>query len=118
MAYAIVITMDTVWVPDGAGTGILGQNQSNQPGYGGTLVPGSIGNQQSGRLMVAEQVPGADAPTLANFLTALQAAAQDLAGAPAAGGSPILSQPNALGGAPGTPLSIIQTWATGQPINN
>ena len=118
MAYAINVTIDYVWISDGAGTGLLGQNQSNQPGYGAALVPGTIGNQQSARLIIAEQVPGGDSPTLANFLTALNNAAQDLAGTPAAGGTPLMSQPNALGGAPGTPLSIIQTWSTGGPINN
>jgi len=116
--YAVNIIVDFVFVPDGAGTALLGQNQSNQPGYGGALAPGAIGNQQSGRLIVAEMVPGGDTPTLANFLTAFNAAAQDMAGTPAAGGNPIMSQPGGLGGAPGTPLANILTWATGGPNNN
>lgn len=118
MAYALNIIMDVYWVPDGAGSAILGQAQGNQPGFGAAEGPGSIGNSSSGRLRVAEVVPGADAPTLANFLTALQNAANDLAGTPPAGGTPLMSQPGALGGSPGTPLTNILTWASGGPTNN
>lgn len=119
MAYFINVTVDYFFVPAGTNAALLGQNQSNQPGFAASLAAGSIGDQQSGRLQVAEVVPGGNSPTLANFLTALQNAAQDLAGTPSDGSAtPIMSQSGALGGAPGTALANIQTWATGIPANN
>ena len=107
MAYAINVTIDFVWVADGAGSALLGQNQSNQPGYGPNLVPGAIGSAQTLRLAQAEFVPGGDAPTQANFNTAINNAATDLQSMMGEGGS--------YGGNPGTPLSLILAWATGGP---
>lgn len=115
MAYAINVTVDIVWIADGVGSNMLGQNQSNQPGYAAALGPGEIAGAQSMRLMVAEIVPGGDSPSLANFNTALTSAAADIAGTPAAGGSPIMSQNGAWAGNPGTPLAIAQAWSTGGP---
>lgn len=112
MAYAVNVTVDFVWIADGVGSTMLGQNQSNQPGYGTTLLPGEIAGAQSLRLQVAEPVPGGDSPSLANFNTALTAAVADLA---AATGTPIMSTNGAWGGNTGTPLAIIQAWSTGGP---
>lgn len=109
MAIALLVTLDVVQVPDGAGSGALGQNQANQPGYGAALGPGAIGNNQSLRLMLSEQVPGGDAPSSGNFTTALAQAATDF--------EALLATAGAWGGNPGTPLSIIQSWATGGPGN-
>jgi hypothetical protein len=113
MAIRIRVTLDVDQIGDGMGLAQLGQNQSNDPGYAAALGPGSVGMAQTLELMISEIVPGGDTPTLANFLTALQAAAQDIAGTPAAGGLPLLSQPGAWGGNPGTPLSYIDLWSTG-----
>jgi hypothetical protein len=116
LTYRIRVTVDYDWIPDGGGTTFLGINQSNNPGYINNLVPGAVGMAQTAELMISELVPGADAPTLANFLTALQNAAQDLAGTPPLGGTALMSQPGALyGQSPATPLTIIQGFATGQP---
>ncbi len=115
MTVRIRVTVDIDQLMPGAGGALLGQNQSNDPGYGGTLAAGAAGASQTLELMVAETVPGGDTPTLANFLTALTAAANDLAGTPASGGLAIMSQPGAWGGNPGTPLAIVQAWPTGGP---
>ncbi len=115
MAYATIVTVDQVWIPDGSGSAFLGQNQSNQPGYAAALGAGEIGGGQTLRLRVMELVPGGDSPTLANFYTALTNAASDIAGTPPAGGSPLMSQAGAWAGNPGTPLAIAQAWSTGGP---
>ena len=78
MAFRIDVWMYAYWVPDGAGGAILGQNQSNSPGYTSALTPGPVGAAQSLALSVAEQVPGGDSPSGANFNTALTSAATDL----------------------------------------
>lgn len=105
MAYRIRVTVDYDWVPDGAGFAILGQNQSNDPGYGATLQPGPVGAAQTLEMMVAEVVPGGDSPSGSNFNTALSAAATDL--------GTLLTTAGAANGNPATPLSIIQSWSTG-----
>lgn len=116
MAYKIRVTVDVDWVPDGGGTTFLGINQSNNPGYQSQLGPGATGVAQTAQLMIAELVPGADAPTLANFFTALSNAANDLAGTPVGTNpTPLFSQPGALFGQAATPLAIIQAWSTGSP---
>ena len=115
MAYTVRLEVNFDWIPDGGGTTFLGINQANSPGYDNNLVAGAVGMAQTATLMIRELVPGADAPTLANFLTALQNAANDLAGTPPLGGTPLMSQPGALFGQTGTPLAIIQAFATGNP---
>jgi hypothetical protein len=112
MAYAVNVTVDFVWIADGVGSTMLGQYQSNQPGYGTNELPGEIAGAQTLQLRVAEVVPGGDTPTLANFNTALTSVVSDLA---AATGTPIMSQAGAYGGSPSTPLALIQGWATGNP---
>jgi len=115
MAYAVILEARIGWVGDGVGSNFLGINQSNNPGFTALLSPGAVRLAQEGTLMSAEAVPGGDAPTLANFLTALTNAANDLAGTPTAGTVPLFSQPGAMFGDPRTPLAIIQSWATGNP---
>lgn len=107
MGLMIVVTMDARWTADGGGLSQLGQNQSNQPGFTATLAPGEVGSAQTLRLMVSEAVPGGDAPSSANFTTALNNAAADLV--------TMLSTPGAWGGNPGTPLSYIDAWDTAGP---
>ncbi len=90
----------------GAGTGVvlMGQNQSNLPGYGAALTPGVTGNAQTMRLQIAEMVLGnGGSITLAEILTALDQAATDLAGA---SGTPIIDAAT---------LATINGWAAGSP---
>jgi hypothetical protein len=103
------------WVGDGTGSQFIGPNQSNNPGFAATFAAGAVRLAQEGTIMIAEQVPGGDAPSLANFLTALTNLANDMAGTPTAGTVPVLSQGGAMNGDPRTPLAIIQSWATGNP---
>jgi len=77
--YRIRLTADFDWVPAGAGGAALGQSQSNNPGFGASLLAGAVGNAQTLKLIVAEQVPGGNAPTSGNFTTALSSGATDLA---------------------------------------
>lgn len=116
MAYVIRATIDFGWVGDGVGTAFLGQDQSNNPGYSSGFAAGEAMMAQVATKMMAELVPGGDAPTLANFLTALQNLANDMAGTPVgSNATPWLSQVGGLYGQPGTPLSIIQGFSTGNP---
>jgi hypothetical protein len=77
--YRLNVTVDFLWVPAGVGGSGLGQLQANIPGMGGTSIPGTFGNAQTLRLIVGEQVPGGNAPTQANFNTAMTAAGTDIA---------------------------------------
>lgn len=70
-------------------------------GIGPMAVPGSPSFRFSG-LVGMQVVPGANAPTSGNFVTALNAAATDLA-----------NQINAA-----AQLAVIQSWATGGPLGN
>lgn len=116
MAYRLRVTVDYDWVGDGVYSAFLGPNQSNNPGYTNAFAAGAAGISQTAELMVSEIVPGGDTPTLANFLTALTNAANDLAGTPPSGGTPVMSQVGALYGQPNvTPLAIIQGFASGNP---
>lgn len=101
--YRIRVYADIDWVPAGAGGAALGQSQSQDPGYGQAANPGAVGVAQTRRYQAAESVPGGNAPTLANILTALQSIATDLAGAT---GTPIITAAE---------LAIIQGWASGNP---
>jgi hypothetical protein len=114
--YVIRATIDFGVIPDGAGTAFLNTDQSNSPGYSSGFSPGAVMFSQVATKMFAEAVPGGAAPTLANFLTALQNLANDIAGTPVGtNATPWLSQVGGLYGQPGTPLSIIQNFATGGP---
>lgn len=113
--YMIRIYADLCWVGDGTSAALLGQNQSNEPGYAAALGAGPAPVAQTLRLQVSEFVPGGDSPSLANFKTAFDNASNDLAGTPAAGGSPIMSQAGAYSGGTQTPLQIAQGWSTGLP---
>jgi len=108
MAYIVEIEAKIKWVGDGQGSYMLGQYQSNQPGFGpGGQGPGTIGSAQMLSLIQAEVVPGGDSPTQANFNTALTQAITDIEGQ--------MGEPGTWGGNPGTPLAIAQGWATGNP---
>jgi hypothetical protein len=108
MAIRARLYIDFDWVPDGSGMATLGQNQSNNPGYGAALGPGAVGNAQTLRLQVGEGVvPGGDTPTSGNMATMLTQAATDI--------GTLLSTPGAYSGGTQTPLSIIDGWATGNP---
>ena len=107
MAVRIRVYLDVDWIPDGSGMATMGQNQSNNPGIGSALGPGSVGNAQTLRLQVAESVPGGDTPTQANLNTAIAQAATDL--------ETLIATPGAYAGGTATPLSIIDGWAAGNP---
>lgn len=119
MAIRIRVTVDVDYLGalgGGDQVGFVGQGQSNNPGYAAAFNPGAVGVAQTMELMVAEIVPGGDSPTLANFLTALTNAANDMAGTPTSGSTPIFSQVGAWGGNPGlTPLQVATGWATSNP---
>lgn len=108
MAIRMRVYCDIDWVGDGAGGALLGQNQANDPGYGSALGPGAAGVGQTLRLQVAEQVPGGDSPTAANFTTAFTQLATDL-------GTMISASPNPFNGSTATALSIVQGWSSGLP---
>lgn len=108
MAYKVRLTLDIDFGPDGAGGAGVGQNQSNNPGFGSAQGPGLVGIGQTIEMMVAEAVPGGDAPTAANFNTAITQAATDL--------ETMLVTANSVPGfTSGTPLALVQAWATGGP---
>lgn len=105
MAYRIRVTLDLDWVPDGGGGATMGQNQSNNPGYGSALGFGTVGAAQTLELMVSESVAGGDTLTQANLNTAVTQAATDL--------NTLTATAGAWAGNPGTPTSIATAWATG-----
>lgn len=107
MAYRIRVTLDVDYVPDGAGGALLGQNQSNLPGYGSSLGAGAAQAAQTLQIDVAEVVPGGNSPSSANFATALSQAATDL--------GTLLSTAGAYSGGTSTPLALAQAWSTGGP---
>ena len=107
MAYRIRVKVDYDWVPDGAGSAILGQQQADNPGYAGTGF-GPVGAAQTASDIDAEIVPGGDSPTGANFQTALNAAAATL--------YTRLTTANSVPGfTAGTLLATVQGWSTGNP---
>lgn len=77
MAIMLVVTIDYCEVPDGTGSTMLGQQQSNFPGYGAVPGVGVVPAGQTARDIVGEVVPGGDSPTDGNFQTALNNAAAD-----------------------------------------
>ena len=107
MSYIIRTYVDIMYVGDGAGTALLGINQSNNPGFDATLTAGPVGVAQTLRLQVNETVPGGNSPSGANFNTALTAAATAL--------GTLMTTAGAYSGGTDTPLAIAQGWATGNP---
>ena len=108
MAYIVNVKVDYCWVPDGAGTALLGQQQSNMPGYGQPPGFGAVQAAQTASDIVGEVVPGGDSPSSANFQTALNQAAADLQ-----------TRLTTVGAVPGftagTLLALVQGWSTGLP---
>ena len=105
--YKIRVTLDIDWVGDGAGTALLGQNQSNNPGFGSSLGPGAAQVAQTLQLRQAEQVGGGDSPVQSDFTTAMTTAVTDLVSQMGTAG--------AYSGGTQTPLAIAQGWSTGNP---
>lgn len=104
MAYVVRAFYEICWIGDGGGTVLGGgQSQANNPGFTGADGSGSVASAQMRRYQTAEQIPGGDAPTLANILTALNSCASDLA---AASGTVKITAAE---------LALIQAWATGGP---
>lgn len=111
MAYMVEGKFSVCWVPDGAGSAIMGQQQANFPGYGASAGPGSVPAVQELSIIVGESVPGGDSPSEANFQTAFNTLASD-----------VYSQFTTPGEVPGfsgsgTAYATVQTWATGEPAN-
>lgn len=107
MAYIVMMELKLAWVGDGQGSALLGQYQSNQPGFGPAQGPGQIASAQMLSLIQAESVPGGDSPTQANFNTAISNAASDL--------ETQMGTVGAWGGNNQTPLAIAQGWSSGLP---
>ena len=101
MAYLVEMLIRVGWVPDGSGNTFMGQFQANIPGQGQTEQPRVVFNAQVRQYIVAEGIPGGDAPTLANINTALTSCVSDLA---ASTGTPIITPAE---------LALIQGWSTG-----
>lgn len=108
MPYIIRVTLEPCYVAQGASSALLGQQQSNEPGYGATQGPGPVPVAQTMMLMVNESVPGGESPSSANFTTALSAAATDL-------GTMLTTAGSVPGFTSGTPLALIQGWSTANP---
>ena len=106
MAVRVSIQLFVQNVGEGTGSAMMGQSQSNNPGMGplGAAGPGTVGSGQVKYLQDAEVVPGTDgALTLANFNTALVAAANSFAGA---SGTPLITA---------AILAEINGWNSGNP---
>jgi len=107
MAYVVRVILDIDWIPDGAGTALLGQQQADMPGIGSANAAGAIGAAQTLRLFDREVVPGGDTPTQNNFNTALSAAATAL--------NTKMGTAGAYSGGTSTPYQLASAWATGGP---
>ena len=108
MAYIVYGQIRYCWVPDGA-AGALGQSQADFPGFGAqTAQVGTVPAAQEASDQAGAWVPGGDAPTDANFQTALNALAAYLyANAIAAGAVP--------GFTAGKLTDQMRLWASGGP---
>ena len=98
---------DICQIGDGGGTALLGQPQSNEPGFLGNLTNGPVPSAQTIRLEDAVFVVGGDTPTSGNFATAFTQLATDL--------GTMMTTAGAFSGGTATPLSIVQGWSTGNP---
>jgi hypothetical protein len=111
LAYVVWAQVKYMWVADGAGPSMMGQQQSEVPGFGGVAAtPGSVPSSFNASDVDAQLVPGGDSPTGANFQTALNALATDL-----------YNRLTTVGAVPGfapsaTLLSVLQGWSTGGGI--
>jgi len=108
LPYIVRVTVEPCYVAAGAGPAQTGQNQANEPGFGSAQGAGPVPFSQTMTLRVKEAVPGGEAPSAANFNTAITLAATDI--------ETMLVTANAAPGfTSGTPLALIQGWATGSP---
>jgi hypothetical protein len=97
------------WVPAGAGSALMGQQQADQPGYGAAATFGPVGMAQTASDIVGEIVPGGSTPSGSNFQTALNnLAADEYTRLITAGDVPGFA-------GSGTLLGVVQGWATGNP---
>ena len=106
MAYQIRYALEVVWIPDGAGPMSIASAQKLKLGtleFAG-LTTNNPQNLTAGQPTGYIAVPGGDAPSQANFRTALQGTS----GAPTAGGMTA-----DLDAAIATNLARIQGFATG-----
>ena len=104
----VQLTARVMQVGDGPGGAyLLGQNQSENPGFGSALGAGEIPSAQYLELRVGELVPGGDSPTSGNFTTVFTTLASDL--------GTLMSTAGAYSGGTQTPLAIVQGWSTGNP---
>lgn len=110
MAYMLQFHVRYCWVPDGT-AGALGQSQADFPGYGAqTAQVGTVPAAQECQDNVGAWVTAAtkDAPTDAEFQTALNAAAASAyTNAITAGSVP--------GFTAGKLTDLMRAWATGGP---
>ena len=111
MAYMLNCQVRYCWVPDGS-AGQLGQSQADFPGYGAFTPPSRHvpAAQEASRSVSAAWVPAAaDAPTDANFQTALNTC-RGLSSTPT---------PSTAGSVPGFTAGkltdLMRAWATGGP---
>ena len=108
MAYRVRAVFIYEWVPDGAGSALMGQQQADQPGYGFPPQAGSVGAAQVFSEIGGTIVPGGDSPSGANFNTAIsQLATDEQTRFTTAGSAPGFTN--------GTPLALVQAWSTGNP---
>lgn len=104
MALRVRVFVRVDQIVGGTGTALVGQVQADNPGYGQGDDPGPVGAGQTMLLSDAETVPGtAGAHTVANFRTALVAAADAIAGS---SGTPKITA---------AVLAEINAWQTGSP---
>lgn len=108
MAYRLRAYVDLDWVPEGAGGAAFWIQASNNPGFGAAEGPGPVGNAQTKRVQVAEQIVGtaASPPTSTTVTNALTQLATDL-------GTIINTNIDPNYGT--TILTAMQGWATGKP---
>jgi hypothetical protein len=108
MAYIVYCQVRYCWVPDGA-AGAIGQEQGDFPAYGSfTPAVGTVPAAQEASDMAGAWVPGGDAPTDANFQTALNNMAAYLyTNASTAGDVP--------GFTTGKLTDLMRAWSTGSP---
>lgn len=104
MALRIRLYCDIDQMNPGSGPAGLGGLNANDPGYGQTATPGQAGNTETIRFQTSSQVYGTPGSvTLAQLLTAMTTAINNLAGAT---GTPIITADL---------LAQINAWNTGNP---
>lgn len=109
MAFRVRMQLIYEYIPNGAGSALLGQQQADQPGYGATGTPGAVGAAQTCSDIVGEIVPNGDSAVASDFQTAINSLATDAYTRFTTAGS----VPGFAGA--GTLSSIVLAWPTGGP---